>query len=1079
MIRASAGTGKTFQLSNRYLQLILTGHVAERILATTFTRKAAGEILSRILIRLAKAAVSQSTAKELADQLALPQLTLADCRATLRQLTTQLHRLRISTLDSFFLQATQALSLDLGLPPNWRILDETDELPLREAAIGAMLQQNERATVTELLRSIALGNTHRGIRRLLSDTVSDMYQVYLESPPEAWRRLSRRRELAPEQLDQLLADLSSWVAGYPGVRLRNAVESLARRFANEEWDELPKAKLVKSVIEGDLTYCRKDLPDNLVPLLETLVGQASAVIQNRYVNVVEATHDLLDRFHRQFELLKLDRRVLRFDDLARQLGRLEQSGQLARLSFRLDTTLDALLLDEFQDTSLAQWRVLRPFARHASGTVPGHSFLCVGDTKQAIYGWRGGDAELMDAVSAELSSLEEETLRESYRSSQPVITVVNRVNQHMDRHGNLDRFAPAVERWVKRFPEHETMCKTLPGYVSLETTEWAKTADELRELAIQLAAERVADVRQGRPHVSVAVLVRTNELVGRMMHALQKQGIPASEEGGNPLTDSAAVQLVLSLLTLADHPQDLAARYHLAHSPWATSLGLTSFQDLSAARALSRQVHQSLANVGYGEVIQDWIGQLKPYCNAREWRRLNQLAELAYRYQQQIETPCDVGYHQQHVMPLCTAEFVRRVGQQRISDPTEDPVRVMTIHQAKGLEFDVVILPHLDGIIGAHSDAVIAHRPHPTKPIEIVMPWIKKDFLKFLPPKFEELHHQNCAQQLQEELCVLYVALTRAVHSLQMIVAPGSPKDNDQTLGEEDHESSAGEPSSAKGEKLPVSMAGLIRAALTDGQPLAPSQLVFAEGDPNWRSRLQKDRMPTACASASLPLHVELRSATPASGVAERQVRPSQLEGGGVVRLKDRLSLPGQAAMQRGSLIHAFFEQMEWLDDRLPAVAELEAIGRSLDTDLPQLAAAIADFQQMLTQDALRRLLSRAAYQHWIDLYGDGNPHSLRLEARREQPVTAREGDDWLSGNIDRLVLLYRRDWPVSADIVDFKTDVLRSPASLAERVEYYRPQLMAYRRGISRMLRLDIERISAHVVFVGTADVIDLTPSA
>src|SRR5690606_7933126 len=106
----------------------------------------------------------EHTAK-LAAELRLPELTLIDCQRALRQLTSQLHRLRVATLDSFFLQATQTLSLDLGLPPSWRILDEADELPLREAAIAAMLKRQKRAEVIQLLRNLAHGDTQRSIRR--------------------------------------------------------------------------------------------------------------------------------------------------------------------------------------------------------------------------------------------------------------------------------------------------------------------------------------------------------------------------------------------------------------------------------------------------------------------------------------------------------------------------------------------------------------------------------------------------------------------------------------------------------------------------------------------------------------------------------------------------------------------------------------------------------------------------------------------------------------------------------------------------------------------------------------------------
>jgi ATP-dependent helicase/nuclease subunit A len=117
MIRASAGTGKTYQLSNRYLGLVASGVPPEAILASTFTRKAAGEILDRVLVRLADAALNEVACRDLAD--ALGDMSLKPARAldVLAHLVKQLHRLRISTLDSVFAQMATSFSLELGLPP--------------------------------------------------------------------------------------------------------------------------------------------------------------------------------------------------------------------------------------------------------------------------------------------------------------------------------------------------------------------------------------------------------------------------------------------------------------------------------------------------------------------------------------------------------------------------------------------------------------------------------------------------------------------------------------------------------------------------------------------------------------------------------------------------------------------------------------------------------------------------------------------------------------------------------------------------------------------------------------------------
>ena len=101
LIRASAGTGKTFRLSSEYVRLLRSSPV-DRILAVTFTRKAAGEILERILLRLAKATVDDRERRLLADYVGDPPLDRDECLALLATVTRQLHRLRIGTLDGLF-----------------------------------------------------------------------------------------------------------------------------------------------------------------------------------------------------------------------------------------------------------------------------------------------------------------------------------------------------------------------------------------------------------------------------------------------------------------------------------------------------------------------------------------------------------------------------------------------------------------------------------------------------------------------------------------------------------------------------------------------------------------------------------------------------------------------------------------------------------------------------------------------------------------------------------------------------------------------------------------------------------------
>ena len=157
LIRASAGTGKTFQLSNRYIGLLHSGVMPDQILATTFTRKAAGEILDRVVVRLAKAALNDQARIDLTGFLGLETLSADCCHELLGRLIQHLHRLRVSTLDAFFAQLAGSFSLELGLPPGWRIVEELHDAYLRSEAIEVMLSSNSSRDVEQLVHLMAKG----------------------------------------------------------------------------------------------------------------------------------------------------------------------------------------------------------------------------------------------------------------------------------------------------------------------------------------------------------------------------------------------------------------------------------------------------------------------------------------------------------------------------------------------------------------------------------------------------------------------------------------------------------------------------------------------------------------------------------------------------------------------------------------------------------------------------------------------------------------------------------------------------------------------------------------------------------
>ena len=159
MILASAGTGKTFELSSRYIHLLLEGAHPRSILATTFTRKAAGEILDRIVLRLAAAAGDAKTATATSAELKLPPIPCERFGEVLLELVRNLNNLQVETLDAFFFRIARAFSLDMGMPPAWQIADDSEVVALSNRAIRQSL--TDRAVVS-IVHDLAKGEAkHR------------------------------------------------------------------------------------------------------------------------------------------------------------------------------------------------------------------------------------------------------------------------------------------------------------------------------------------------------------------------------------------------------------------------------------------------------------------------------------------------------------------------------------------------------------------------------------------------------------------------------------------------------------------------------------------------------------------------------------------------------------------------------------------------------------------------------------------------------------------------------------------------------------------------------------------------------
>src|SRR4051794_1369127 len=187
VIRASAGTGKTYQLAVRFIGLLAAGARPDEILATTFTRKAAGEILDRVLSWLAVATTDTAKRAELSKKIDKP-LSAEKCRELFITMVRRLHVLRVGTLDSHFLQVATSFGHELGLPPGWSICDELADWLLRDEAIELLLTRGKLADLLTLVHSLTKGAAPRAAAGLRRDTLTSLVEMAGDAAPGAWRQ---------------------------------------------------------------------------------------------------------------------------------------------------------------------------------------------------------------------------------------------------------------------------------------------------------------------------------------------------------------------------------------------------------------------------------------------------------------------------------------------------------------------------------------------------------------------------------------------------------------------------------------------------------------------------------------------------------------------------------------------------------------------------------------------------------------------------------------------------------------------------------------------------------------------------
>ena len=516
---ASAGSGKTFMLVVRYLSLLFKGADASKILALTFTNKAAREMSERIV----------ETLEELPERGELAEIA-KECEMSEAELLARRKKIlaeflnantKIMTIDSFFTQILRKFSLYASLMPDFTTASEQHEVKLMSRFLKEVSVANKRSTLINLsLES----------KKRVSDIFRLLDEFYFKK--EEFAHLTFAKKLTQEYEDEAMVALGA----LQGIirNCKGASKTLLNAVDVADFTELKsKTWVYKETLE--YWVFKKCFTSEMDAHLLTIQNAAKGYDRAKEQNFFHALNELVDIYKKAKKALYVDESELSFSDVTLLIYEiLHRLNDSEFLYFRLDATIEHMLLDEFQDTSILQYEILKPLIQEITsghGVFDEGSFFFVGDVKQSIYRFRGGVSALFGEVARE-NATEVKKLLTNYRSQKEVIEFVNATFL-----SKIKNYTPQLVR-----PEAQG------GYVQIRTN------DALLEEVVEQVERFIslgADVNE------IAILCATNGDGQEIKNSLEAANIEVVTETTTKLINQRSVKAVLEYLKYLYFREDI------------------------------------------------------------------------------------------------------------------------------------------------------------------------------------------------------------------------------------------------------------------------------------------------------------------------------------------------------------------------------------------------------------------------------------------------------------------------------------------------------------------------------------------
>ncbi len=841
LLKASAGTGKTHALTLRFTQFLLSKRIKNndlrQILAITFTRNAAKEMKTRVIQWLKDCYFEQEkTIRQIQDIVSIDQENLKQqALTTLENLLARYSDFQVMTIDSFMAEVFRASAVDLGVSPDFEIT--LNAFPLIDYAFYRFLRKvNPLSSEGKRLSEVAtsLQTLARSEAAFIWDPTGEIKNKFIEL---YYRLEAMNRRPRIEDRSEELAALQKKIS-QAAVNIERTVKETGLRFRQNAafWSILPK---VKMGYLNDLLDRLSDSPpfnkpagrnkdqemayESAVVLWKDFLAQVNVYkklyAQSFFFPYLQVYDDLINLLNE----VKKEKGLVLLEDINRRLFSYLSQGVVPDVYFRLGERIYHYLIDEFQDTSPLQWANLKPLIENS--LAQGGSLFIVGDTKQAIYGFREADYEIMMNLEKGHESFPsvETQVKElilNRRSRKEILNFVQLIFPEGIK--KLEKYAAEAKR--SGLDDYETIASEEnpsshepSGYVEVhfidrqKESTGAKNREDLADETEEEFADQETQVKnkvqaiitelktRGYSYSDIAILTYKNENATRVAAWLNEQKIPFIPFSALDIRKRKVIKEILALLRFLDFPPDnlSLATFLLGEllgrnlNAADASFNLPAFhdfffrchleQDYPAYVALRRQYPALWEN--YFAPLFKSVGYLPLYDLTTQIYRLFNVFDLfpeeeasLVRFLEVIKEFEGKGRNSLREFLVFAAETEGEEAAWTIDvSPEVEAVRIMTIHKAKGLGFPVVILllypeKKIYPLFYLKEEEATDYG----QAVSVLK--LNKSIIQACP-ELSSVYQQHLAKDEVNRLNTLYVALTRARQELYVVVVRGKRRE--------------------------------------------------------------------------------------------------------------------------------------------------------------------------------------------------------------------------------------------------------------------------------------------------------------